>query len=779
MMGPPRSSTPSNGYGSNNQGAKDDARPHTLPDRPSHNLPTRPDVPIPAHYTPERFSQPRGHERRDGRDSRESRGSRDPRDPRDSWDVRDGRDTKDSREGRDPREQRAPDSDRPDRMREFNDRRAPDLIGRDAGPADLPPRPRPHEREWPSRENWGGRPQDRPSEPSAPLPAPQPAAVDTPEPTMNPQRAALFAKDEADRLKRVSDSDHKTRGRRPGPNDVPVAVNPERAALIGDQNEVPPARPTRDDGRERAPRTQSPRRSGRHGHDQGPPSAPFDERHGPAYPQEHRSAGRNHRDRSPNSGSHRADKGMDRENDRMHVDKARESQSGFHRPSSHGQDTEHRPLPPPYQDQNYGRLNQAPPNPDIPSGPRGRGRGVSRSNQHGTSPAVGSRTESRYNAPETPRAPSPERAPPSGPSSSRGRRSGYEHAAGPSTPSVTPIAPHSDRKRGHVSGSEKPSPVVASTGVHPDRLAQMGGSQLPPPPPPPPPPGPPPHNSHGSHSSHGRHSMPSTGNSERSGPRHSSGIPTDPIVPTGPSSSGERVRSGGGRRQLAGINSTLQKSQTTGPEGVRTSSRGSQQRQMLSNNSDVQVLAGGSPGPTNMPDRQDNAWQEPSNRSAADGENGSSRGEHDRNRRDREGRSDRSKRSSRRSSRDRERDNKEHSDHRDRRSVGGTVEGGTREDREARRSARETGGRETTAPPGSRELMGGRDSRHRGDAQNSGQGGRGGDDRANRGSRSAPRDGNPRPDEQRREPRDDRGRKRRGEDVEGSMSNEREKRHRR
>ncbi|PTB64799.1 hypothetical protein BBK36DRAFT_1135925 [Trichoderma citrinoviride] len=714
--GPPRSSTPMGGQGSGPHGPRNDTRPHTLPDRPAHNLPTRPDN--------------RGHDRRDVRDGRDSHRLRDSRDPRESWESRDPREGKDHRDTRDPRESRAMEVDRPDRSREYLDRRGNDMAPRDAGSTDLPPRPRQQERE--PQDRLSDMPSQTPSAPSGP--------ADASEPAMNPQRAALFAQDDGDRPRRGPEPERGARGRRPGPQESMESINPERAALIDD----------RDD---RGPRAQSPRRSGgRYGHEHGPPS---DVMRPPT--------GRTARDRSPPGGeSYRG----------THMDKMRDASSssaGFHR-SALGQEVEHRP---PYQDQNYGH---------IPLGPRGRGRGATRNNPPGPSPVMPNRPDSRYGVSEAPRPPSQERHPPSGPASGRGRR-GYEpgsNSTGPAAPSGAPGGPHPDRMRNFGGGGAQENPsagqggsTAASAGVHPDRLAQMGGPGSNAPPPPPPPPGPPPYG-HGNGPV--RHSM-SSGNAERPGPRSSAGsLPLEPAVPTGPASAGDRSsRSGGGRRQLAGINNMLQQAQAAMPnEGRPSGPRVNPPRQMLGH-SDAQVLAGGDMTPS-APDRPDAQWHDSSARSGPppNGEDGSGRGEHDRSRRDRgDGRNDRSKRSSRRSSRERERDGKEHGEHRDRRSVAGGVEGAAREDRDARRLARDGSSRDAPAAPSS-----GRESRHRGEG--GGMGARGGDERSgNRTSRGTTRDGTQRTEEQRREHRDDRGRKRRGEEADGALSSDREKRARR
>ncbi|OTA07563.1 hypothetical protein A9Z42_0084640 [Trichoderma parareesei] len=788
--GPPRSSTPMGGQGSGPHGPRNDTRPHTLPDRPAHNLPTRPDVPIPSHFTPERYPQSRGHDRRDARDGRDSHRVRDSRDPRESWESRDPREGKDHRDTRDPRDTRAMEVDRPDRSREYLDRRGNDMAPRDAGPTDLPPRPRQQEREWMPRDSWTNRPQDRLGDMPSQTPSAPPGPADAPEPAMNPQRAALFAQDDGDRPRRGPEPDRGPRSRRPGPQDSMESINPERAALIDERDDAAHGR-LREDVRERGgPRAQSPRRSGgRYGHEHGPPSGPYEDRHGHPFPQDvMRPTGRTARERSPPGGeSYRGSKGMERDGERAHMDKMRDasSSSSFHRPAL-GQEVEHRP---PYQDQNYGRLNPVPAatsTPDIPLGPRGRGRGTARNNPPGPPPAMPSRPDSRYGVSEAPRAPSQERHPPSGPASGRGRR-GYEpsgNSTGPSAaPPGAPGGPHPDRMRnfggGGGGGAQENTPggqgqgssTAASSGVHPDRLAQMGGPGPNAPPPPPPPPGPPPYG-HGNGPV--RHSMSSSGN-DRPGPRSSAGtLPLEPAVPTGPASSGDRSsRSGGGRRQLAGINNMLQQAQAAMPNDGRPSGpRVNPPRQMLGH-SDAQVLAGGDMTPS-VPDRSDAQWHDSSARSGPpNGDDGPGRGEHDRSRRDRgDGRNDRSKRSSRRSSRERERDGKEHSEHRDRRSMAGGVEGATREDRDARRSARDGGSRDAPAAPSS-----GRESRHRGEG---GMGARGGDERSgNRSNRGTTRDGAQRTEEQRREHRDDRGRKRRGEEADGALSSDREKRARR
>ncbi|KAK2600025.1 THO2 plays a role in transcriptional elongation [Conoideocrella luteorostrata] len=724
--------------------SKNERSGHKLPDRPSHNLPSRPDVPIPGHFTQERFGQSRGnHDRRDGRE---------PRGPRDGKDVRDVRDPKDHRDAR------LPESDRPGRGRDNADRRTVDVKD-DIGRAELPPRPAQQDRERHHREPRGNRSHDHSSEHSTTDPTSSAAPI---EPAMNPERAALFAKDTPERSSRGGDTDRHPRGRRHGVTGGAVmdSVNPERAALIGDREEgahTAPGRPNRDEGRERPNRGQSPRRSNRHGNDPGSSSGPYDERSVRSFPESQRH-GRDPRDHSPLPGSFRGENPVERDGEwpQSQPDVPRDS-SGFQRPGGRHADSDNRK---PYQDQNYGRLNPVSnPNLDIPSGPRGRGRGASRGS-HGQ-PSQPGRPDNRFsNAPETPRAPSPERAghssgPPTGPASGRGRR-GYDTGSGPQTPSGTPAGPSSGRNRNLGTGGDKPSPApinssTPASGVHPDRLAQLAG---------------PPSGTHNNHRPRG----PGVNTADR--PTHNSRPAPAPVTdtPTGPAA-GDRPGRGGGRRQLAGINNTLQQAQVSMPESARgTGPRHGQPRQMLGN-SDVQVLAGGSPTSTPGQERNDSMWG-PSN----GGDNQQKR-DHDRSRSDREGRSDRSNRPSRRNSRerDRDRDSKDHGENRDRRSMGGgqDVSGG-REERESRRQPRDSMG-PPPAQSGGRESMGGRDGRYRGDGQSGGGnwGGAGGS------GRGLPRESGNQPSDRREQHREDRGRKRRSEEGVGSLASDRDKRPRR
>ncbi|KAM5345277.1 hypothetical protein ACJ41O_011139 [Fusarium nematophilum] len=421
-------------------------------------------------------------------------------------------------------------------------------------------------------------------------PAVPATAADAPEPHINPERAALLAKD-SERA-RAPDSDRPGRSRKSAPNEPMEGVNPERAALMENRDSTP-SRPPRDEGRERSSRGHSPRRGTRYGHESGPPEGGRDDRHDRNYPVDHRTSGRDPRERSPMPSNYRGERPVDREAaERAPPNKGRDA-SGFHGSSSRGPEPEYKP---PHQDETYGRLNPIQNVADIPYGPRGRGRSSARGG-HGGPQALPGRMDNRFAGPEAERPPTPDRAPPTGPSSGRGRRGGYEQNTGPVTPSSTPGSGPQGRARNAGPGQGIPSPASTNatpSGVHPERLAQIGNSL-----PPPPPPGPPPHG-HGHSHGHGRQPMPATNTPDRNpapGPRQPSGNYSgspagESSVPTGPASSNERSRNGGGRRQLAGINSTLQQAQANMPEMNRNGSvRRNQPRQMLGN-SDAQTLSG-------------------------------------------------------------------------------------------------------------------------------------------------------------------------------------------
>ncbi|PHH87356.1 hypothetical protein CDD83_8982 [Cordyceps sp. RAO-2017] len=760
--------------------------PRQEEDRPApHNLPSRPDVPIPGHVPPERYSQPRAAERRDGRDAREPRAATSRGDNREAWDAREAREP-----SRDAREPRATEPDRAGRPADQQvERRAAAEPAGEASHPDLPPRPsQQHERERPFRDPRIARTQNHQPESQTRLLVPPPAASEPPEPAMNPERAAFFSQDSSgppDRLTRGPDPDRLPRVHRQAAGDPAEAAEPERPTAIEDRGEglahAPQNRFRRDDGHERPSRAPSPRRSSRYGQEHGPASGGFDDRQGRPYLQDQRPPGRDPRDRSPLTGH-----GNYRGDPERGGDKMRDPSSGFYRSGARGQELEHRL--PPHQDHNYGRLNAVPSSSDVPSGPRGRGRSVTRGGYMAHSSTPG-RPDNRFGVPDTPRAPSPDRLPPTGPSSGRGRRVGYETGSGPATPLGTHGGPNphsSDRTRsfGGVAGPDAQTPTTATTTapssvVHPDRLAQMGSGL-------PPPPSGPPHG-HIRHTNVGERHVPAV----RQPPSGSMGPPpsSEAGVPTGPASSSERLRNGGGRRQLAGINNTLQQSQSMPDLARGGGPRASQPRQFLGN-SDAQVLTGGSPASTPGHERQDVMWHDPPNWGPANGGDGAAR----RERTERESRTDRLGRSSRRSSRERERErsprpmregeSKDHAEYRDRRPMGNT-EAGSKE-RDPHRLRRDMSGRSMMGlpPNGGRELMSTRELRPRGD------GGAGGNRTAEdwvgsgsgsgyRMARGGPRDMGMRLPEERREVRDERGRKRRSEEGMGALASERDKRPRR
>ncbi|KJZ72972.1 hypothetical protein HIM_07544 [Hirsutella minnesotensis 3608] len=748
-------------------------RSHRLPDRPTpHNLPSRPDVPIPGHAPPERYNQSRGPERRDVREPRPPRDSR--ADAREAWDGRENRDPKEHRETREIRDARPLESDRPARAAEYPERRALEAPT-DSSRPELPPRPGQQERDRQYRDTRSGRPGGR-YDSAAYSSGPPPVANEPSEPAMNPERAAFFAQDNQDRPPRGPDPGRQPRPHRSMAGDPMDIASAERGPMDdrNDAGHFSQTRTRRDDGHERGPRPSSPRRAGRNDQDYGPTPGSFDDRHGRSYPPEPRSMVRDTHERSPMTGhGFRGERPMDRELERG-MDKIRDPAPSFPRSGPRMQDPEHRL---PHQDHNYGRLNPVPSPSDAPSGPRGRGRSTARGG-YASNVSTPGRVEARFGGPETPRAPSPDRLPPTGPASGRGRRGGYEPGSGPNTPSGVHGGGPPERARnfGGKHGSDMQGSSSAATApsvVHPDRLAQMGS-------------GPPaPHN-------HGRH----TSNSERhappSRPPHPGNMGPPPPAevtgaPTGPAASNDRMRSGGGRRQLAGINNTLQQSQSMPDLNRSGGPRGGHPRQLLGN-SDAQVLTGGSPASTPSQERQDFAWQDNANWGPANGGDGGPR----RGREERDGRLDRPGRSSRRSSREREHDRGPHvgrdtepkdaGDYQNRRTMGNADL--SDKEREPRRPTRDAGARNPMGvpPTGGRDLTGPREPRgpH-------GEGGPGGSRSMEEwpGSgggyrgRGGPREGGMRPGEDRREPRDDRGRKRRSEDGVGFLASERDKRPRR
>ncbi|PHH66080.1 hypothetical protein CDD81_605 [Ophiocordyceps australis] len=775
-LGPAQPSTP---RPTGPSSASSDARAHgKLPDRPTHNLPSRPDVPIPSNMSAERYGQQRGVERREARDQRETRG---PRDAREGWEGRESRDAREGRESQEGREQRQPETERSGRLREFLDRRMAEGAA-DGSRLELAPQPGQVERDRPSeRDRRPVRSQDRHEEVQSQVASGGPsssAPAGPSEPAMNPERAALVAQGGPDRRK--ADADRQPRVPRPDASD---SFDTHRAGPISDRHEAmysAQARGRRDEGHERGSRGQSPRRVSRHAAESGPGGS-FDERPVRPYPADQRLPARDVRDRSPlGAPGYRAERPpMDRELDRG-GEGMREASSGFHRTGPRGADYEHR-LPPHHHDQNYGRLNAPPTSGDVPSGPRGRGR-VSIRGAHASHSSTPSRAEGRFGGPDTPRALTPERLPPTGPASGRGRRPyDYGAPAAPTGPSGAPPAGHADRGRNLGPGPEgqplKPVEMAPASAVHPDRLAQMGQNH----------PSSSHSSSHGPHPvGHGRHA--GSGERQVSGPprpSHGTTSTAEPVVPTGPALSNERTRNGGGRRQLAGINNMLQQAQSM-PDLNRGRS-GPQPRQFLGN-SDAQVLTGGESSSTAGHERGEGSWQDASGYTSTNMMEGPLRREPS-HRGERDSRMERPSRPSRRSSRERDRsprssredDGKEHGgEYRERRSIGGPDNIGAKE-REVRRP-----GREMMGPPhvhgNGRELMTTRETRHRGEGGFVGH--RPADDWASNGagyrsSRGGPRDGGLRPPEERRDGRDERGRKRRSEEGMGHLASEREKRPRR
>lgn len=676
--GPSRPSTPRAGVAQTNP----ESRSHKLPDRPtSHALPTRPDVPIPGHGPAERYGQPRsGVDRRDGRELRA------PRDDREAWDGRE------AKEHREPREVWPQEPERAGRAPAYTDRRAGDATG-EGSRVDLPPRPGQHERERQYRDPRVGGMQIRHSDAQGHLHGPSPILNEPSGSTMNADRVVFYAQDGQDRPVRAPDADRQPRvHHRLLAGDPMEAGNSERNALMEDRKDgtsFSQPRPRRDDGHERAPRAPSPRRISRHGQEHGS----FEDRHGRPYGQEQRALGRDPLDRSPMVGhGYRGDRPMDREAERG-MDKMRDPSAGFHRLGARGlEQLEHRMA---HHEQNYGRLNPVPPGAEVPSGPRGRGRGTTRGGYvpHSSTPG---RADGRFGGAETARPLSPDRLPPTGPGSGRGRHSGYEPGSGPGTPLGAHGGPPSERVRNYGgvlrADTQTPTSSAATTPsvVHPDRLVQMGPGL------PSVPPGAAPQG-HGRLAGVGER----VGSNARPPPPIGMGPPpSSEAAPMGPSSSSERTRSGGGRRQLAGINSMLQQSQST-PDMRGDGPRGGQPRQLLGN-SDAQVLTGGSP----VHERQDMMWQDGAHWGPANGGDGGAR-------RERDNRNERLGRSSRRSSREREAERSprgsrgmeahEQGEYRDRRSMG-NVDVAVKE----RRMGREGGGRGMMGqgPPGCGRDMG-------------------------------------------------------------------------
>ncbi|KAK3390283.1 transcription factor/nuclear export subunit protein 2-domain-containing protein [Podospora didyma] len=755
------------------------------------NLPNRPNVAVPSNIDIDRFQRHNTNNRRDLPARDVPRDSREPREPRDAH-SRDGREPRDMREAREPvreplparealaareaaqaareaplgareslaartsqnarepvgprepRDYRAPDSSRPERPR--------DLPPPDRRPVEPPVRDSGRDRDWPGRaeqpprrndnsappDREGRPPRDRNShsssrqdhrpprepresresrEPPVPQPPPMAAASqhESQEPPVNPERGRLIA--EVDR---------------------PEIINPARAALINDTRE-PQARPPprdgpRDQGRERPPRVESPRRPDLLPLNGPQPDNARDDRHGRQHRHSdyHTSSREGHTD---STAIPRPERNAEREAERAPGPRDPSYGSG---PLPRGPEMDHGRLN--QQDPNYGRLNSIqsvvdlPPGP--PSGPRGRGRYNARG---GPVNGPSMRSDNRFPHLEPIRPPSPERQPPTGPSSTRQpRRSQYDNNninSGTTISPTTTVPPaggvHPDRIR-QISQQLPAGPVSP---IHPDRVNQIaalphpsGPAALP----------------RATVNTPDRHPVAGPNSGAQPAPPP---ISTDFPTPTGPASaSNDRMRSGGSR-QLRGIQNTLERASVDGGRGS-SGMRMSRSRTNLAG-SDAQILAGSSPVTTPVHERPD-PIRDPSRREMSsdrvprgpepiqvvgdsrDGGRGAPsvpngddytaiRGDHDRGRRDHH-RSDRGSRASRRSSRerspDRERENKEPRDYRERRPVPpATGPSGSRDgDREMgapRRSTRESVGSSRDSLPGGRDMVPPRESSHR------------------------------------------------------------------
>ncbi len=528
--------------------------PNSILDRSSPSLPNRPDAPFPTRDLIDRHP-PRHGDRRD---------LRDPRLPEPRSLERNG-----------PRPN--------ERGRDFsnNDRRGVDQPSRDFGrPNDRSSgtdrervRPDPPPR-WTgdSTRDTHDRANSNPRVDSGRLSREMPP----PRPSGPPERAPL------DRVSLDRPSD---RGPPVNPERLPLVnperqeiINPARAALISGgkdlQRSDSPRGRERDDTRERgAPRPQSPRRNALEKEHAEPRR---DEHRGP--PDGYHSPRSRADEVQPPPAGPRNDRPIDRDRNNVH------DRSSF-QPSQPPRvmDPEHGRLnagPRQQPDLNFGRLNPVPPQPEIPSGPRDRN---SRGNRPLNPNPPPPRRDGRQ---ELPRPPTPEKQPPTGPSSRHPRRSvsGQFDQSTPAmnapTPPVTTIASaiHPDRLAQLGSAPQTPQPALnvmqgSSPSIHPDRMRAFGSDTpvMPPPPinqmgnnrarPPPPPvmtSGPP------------------------SGPKGSQASPIASGVngfaaPTGPASANERAaRAGGGRRQLAGINTMLQQAgqQQVTPDRMNARGRG-------------------------------------------------------------------------------------------------------------------------------------------------------------------------------------------------------------
>ncbi|KAH6685719.1 THO complex subunit 2 [Plectosphaerella plurivora] len=716
---------------------------------PPAGLPARPPGPIPDVHQG-RFGAPQQPERRD-REPRDTRSGREPREPRGAEPVRQER-------GRDfsHPDRRLPDAPPggPGRLndRERSARPEPQAPRRDNS---VPARETPAstDRNKPARGRTpeaGRGPREAPTQ-SAPTSVP---AAKGEEPPMNPARAALFndgpppresrppRDDRPERPERPDRSGHRDR-KRPGDQDTPNTVNPDRAAQLQDSG----SRPPREDARDRmGARTGSPARGRRQDiHDV--PRDDFRGQHPDRRPYPRDARGEGQQPSHP--------RGPERD-DRAPVESTRDA---FLNRDDHSRSR---------QDDSYGRLNpiqsvlSETPN-NAPSGPRGRGAGRGGRNNVNTPPPP-PRFPGHNDNPNT--VAIEERQPPTGP----GGRGRPHHNQGPmSTPMSADRPPHQTP-----SSAGPPGPQdTPSVGVHPSRMAQING--------------PSPAGGQGPRAQHHHNTPdrapPGPALREQQGGYQSSSQNLPMAPPTGP---GGSERSSRPRRQLDGINTIL--------EG---GTAGNRNRRSIAN-SDAQVLTGGSPVTTPAHEKTNPM---PSERTTSNGGESHSRGDRDRSHRDRE-RGERSGRSSRRHSqdrgaRDRERSPREGKEHRDRRSEhSGAAREGAREERDRdssrRSSAREPSGSTSSRPEprvdpranamqaAGMDPMGPREPRTRHSDRGGEAAGRheewGGSMRGGR--NNGHRDGSQRQGDGRLEPqRDDRSRKRRSDDASGFQPDNKRPRH--
>jgi THO complex subunit 2 len=341
----------------------------------------------------------------------------------------------------------------------------------------------------------------------------------------------------------------------------PELMNPERAALISEEKDTTRSdspRRGREETRERVlSRPQSPRR---HVSEKDHLESRRDDRSirngaSDAYNSSRSRAD----DLQPPPAGPRSDRPLDRTNERSSSDRSA-FQPTQNLPRS--VDPEHGRLnatPRQQSDPNFGRLNPTP-GPastaalDIPSGPRDRNMRTGRPQ----------RQDWRVDGP---RPPTPEKQPPTGPSGRNPRRSAsgqFDQSSAsqgpvPSTPIAASPAPgiHPDRLKQLGSTVVPPPPpstpaTAAAPPIHPDRLKAFGNESPVMPPP-----------TAQQSNNRSRPPLPPVATGvPPSGPKGSQPSPgglgaNGLAAPTGPASATERAARGG-RRQLAGINTTLQ-----------------------------------------------------------------------------------------------------------------------------------------------------------------------------------------------------------------------------